>query len=432
MQYALFTSVRRLRANVTAAKGSLASGLALSLIAIAVVHEATINRTMGVGLSFSTSLGAIASIFLIPFVRFRWFFDPGNLYRTAITLWPLGLLLVDYAYLSQYGLVEDNVGQGLRNVAYLAVIATWFHGGASLTQNRLPSEIYVPIFSIVLITATVSAIRFNQQADYGFAATKNDISGVLVHLIFLGAFLYILRRKETSITWVFLSAVVATLFVSILVSERALIPAAAVATLAYVLLRCIRQSVTSLTAVFVLMILGEIALVDFISGLSRMPGFDQINSLVIELTGRRLNSGREHVWSMINYYVSLNPWFGLGAGVQPSDVFESPVRSAHNSFLQVLIQTGIVGLSLLLMQMYLLWSRLSKIFDRAMAAAAMSYFIIVMFHASSESFLTNTNFPTASLVWLTFGILVSVSRSPEAIPTAVGQRVVSAKTSRAI
>jgi O-antigen ligase len=392
---------------------SIGTSLALGFIAMSLVQDAVLNKTIGRAIELSSSYMVLISILLLPFLRFWTFFSPKNIGQTAVVLWPLAILVVDYLYLSQYGPVSDSGGQGIRNAAYLVVIALWFHSGACLSKGKWPSLIYIPLFLVIVYWAAGSAIELNQQAPYGFAATKNDISGILVHLIFLGAFMFLIRGQRQWAGWAFIVAITGIIFVSILVGERALVPAALFAAALYFILRRLHPSFMVLCALFLLIVIGELLLVEFISGLDHMSSFVDLNSMIVDITGRRLNSGREHVWSMISYYISINPWFGLGSGIQPSDVFESPVRSAHNSFLQVLMQVGIVGLGFLVLQLFLLWRSFGQIPDSFLRAAALAYFVFVVFHASSESFLTNTNLPKAALVWINFGLLFSLRTGKE-------------------
>jgi O-antigen ligase len=398
---------------------SIVTSLALAFIAMSLVQDALLNKTIGRAIDVSSSYMVLISVFVLAFLRCRTFFSPKNLGLTAVVLWPLALLLIDYLYLSRYGPVSDSGGQGLRNAAYLVVVAVWFHSGTCLSKGKLPSFIYIPLFLAILYWAANSAIELNQQSSYGFAATKNDISGILVHLIFLGAFIFLMGDQDRWRASGFPIAIAGVLIISVLVGERALIPAALFATALYFVLRRFRPSFPVLCALFLLIMLGEVLLVGFISGLNHMSSFVDLNSMIVDITGRRLNSGREHVWSMISYYISINPWFGLGSGIQPSDVFESPVRSAHNSFLQVLMQVGIVGLGFLVLQMFLFWRSFGRIADSPLRAAALSYFVFVVFHASSESFLTNTNLTKAALVWINFGLLFSVGAGKELRSAAV-------------
>jgi exopolysaccharide production protein ExoQ len=64
-------------------------------------------------------------------------------------------------------------------------------------------------------------------------------------------------------------------------------------------------------------------------------------------------SGRAFIWPLVSYYISFRPWLGYGyeAFWNPahidtiSDELQWGLREAHNGYLEVLLSTGIVGLT---------------------------------------------------------------------------------------
>jgi exopolysaccharide production protein ExoQ len=64
-------------------------------------------------------------------------------------------------------------------------------------------------------------------------------------------------------------------------------------------------------------------------------------------------SGRAFIWPLVSHYIGFRPWFGYGyeAFWNPahidtiSDELQWGLREAHNGYLEVLLSTGIVGLS---------------------------------------------------------------------------------------
>ena len=86
---------------------SIVTSLALAFIAMSLVQDALLNKTIGRAIDVSSSYMVLISVFVLAFLRCRTFFSPKNLGLTAVVLWPLALLLIDYLYLSRYGPVSD-------------------------------------------------------------------------------------------------------------------------------------------------------------------------------------------------------------------------------------------------------------------------------------------------------------------------------------
>jgi O-antigen ligase len=98
----------------------------------------------------------------------------------------------------------------------------------------------------------------------------------------------------------------------------------------------------SLAGLWLLLVSGFDPLVDFRDALL-LGRAEQSDTL----------SGRAFIWPLVSYYISFRPWLGYGyeafwtpAHIDTiSDELQWGLREAHNGYLEVLLSTGIVGLT---------------------------------------------------------------------------------------
>lgn len=132
---------------------------------------------------------------------------------------------------------------------------------------------------------------------------------------------------------------------------------------------------------------------------------DKIDSFFIEYTGRTAKSGRQEVWPVLAYYIQQKPIFGWGAGTLPRDMIQDNL-SAHNYYLQVLLQTGFIGLAALVTILLSVVSRFHHIArkrDKVIRAYMWICMFILVFHSSTEVFMMQSTMMIAVPVWMLFG-----------------------------
>jgi O-antigen ligase len=132
----------------------------------------------------------------------------------------------------------------------------------------------------------------------------------------------------------------------------------------------------------------------------------RFNAYVRQNTGRPAESGRQILWPDILHAVANNKWFGLGAGVIPQDIMNT-VLSSHNLYLQVLLQTGIIGVSALVLLLFVLWRSASP--DRRLGDLTFRHLLVVdiwilLLHCDLEVFLTQNSLVVGIPAWVMLGL----------------------------
>lgn len=90
-----------------------------------------------------------------------------------------------------------------------------------------------------------------------------------------------------------------------------------------------------------LFIAGIITFVMVYPMLQTFSWYEQFEVIVLQYTGKILLSGRNEIWSEAFLYIDQKPFLGYGLDTTSIDI------SMHNSYLQHILESGIVGILLL-------------------------------------------------------------------------------------
>lgn len=136
---------------------------------------------------------------------------------------------------------------------------------------------------------------------------------------------------------------------------------------------------------------------------------DQIEHWSWVVFEKRLASGRSELWSMALAAVHNNPFLGNGTGTITPQIFTDRLVSLHNWYIQVLFQSGIVGL---LLWCLILWLAIDKLWGhaawkmRTFGSFAMGVLVLQTFEVT----LTQNNFAFGLPFWLAMGVAFGGAR----------------------
>jgi len=123
------------------------------------------------------------------------------------------------------------------------------------------------------------------------------------------------------------------------------------------------------------------------------------NDISRELSQKNLLSGRDLLWPDVLAMVRQKPWFGWGGDMTGlTSVFEHSV-SAHNFYLQILLQAGIVGLTAIVGLIFLVWSRFWALRGYAEIRVAAAAFVALLLSQNFEVTLLQNNLALSLPVW---------------------------------
>ena len=125
-----------------------------------------------------------------------------------------------------------------------------------------------------------------------------------------------------------------------------------------------------------------------------------------QYTGKNFFSGRHRFWQALIEAIAVRPLQGYGLHVQPSTVTDIGL-SAHNLYLQILLQCGFVGLFLLAAFTYRIAKNVKASY---LAPQGIAYFCAIIFNECFEPTITQIGFIYGCVTWLILGIIANSRR----------------------
>lgn len=132
----------------------------------------------------------------------------------------------------------------------------------------------------------------------------------------------------------------------------------------------------------------------------------ELDRAVIEWTGRPAKSGRHVIWQIILSFAEQRPFFGWGAGALFTNIHDSE-WSSHSYYLQVLLQTGYLGLGSVILLFLSIWhiARPSVAGERPGFDHVVGLVVVfVIVHSSTEVFLTQNLLFVGMPAWMALGV----------------------------
>ena len=121
-------------------------------------------------------------------------------------------------------------------------------------------------------------------------------------------------------------------------------------------------------------------------------------------------SGRNFIWPELLEIISRNPLWGQGS-FQESYYYAStalPWRnlSSHNTFLEILVRGGLVGLAIFTSILYAIWMCLYDKSHSLYARFGIAYFMAIIINVFSAEYLITQNLTTNLIIWFCWGACV--------------------------
>lgn len=136
--------------------------------------------------------------------------------------------------------------------------------------------------------------------------------------------------------------------------------------------------------------------------------FEQVNSLVFSITGKRILSGRNIIWKQAFELIKQKPWMGYGTGTTLSSL-NGITLSAHNLYIQIMIQNGLIGIFLFLSIIIAIWNILYYGKEDRIVKLCSSFLLGTLAINMFEVTFLQNNLSVAIMQW--FFISVGVSRA---------------------
>lgn len=255
------------------------------------------------------------------------------------------------------------------------------------------------------IMATLTALAYLIGASLG-VINKNTVSGISAYLLLGVGVLWVVRSPNPNRAALIIFGLVA--LVGLVQGHRFMLGAGVLAAAIYLALRYVPLGFVRNLGLVVLV--GGIVL--FIALYAQLWGLDirDLDAFFIEYTGRTARSGRQIIWPLIIAFVSQSPLTGLGTGATFGNLYNSE-WSAHSYFLQIYLQTGLLGLLALSAVLLTVWRAIGRPRrSDPLGVFLTAAFAVLLLHAAFEVFLMQVNLLMGCSAWMMLGLGVGLLR----------------------
>lgn len=162
-----------------------------------------------------------------------------------------------------------------------------------------------------------------------------------------------------------------------------------------------------ITALFWILVIGTVIATVAYAKISTYSWYDAINEWSLKYFDKNADSSRARLW--LESLESLSWWqwvIGKGTGVLP-EVKEYETASFHNTYIQLLMQNGLLGLICLIFIFKILWDTLAKHRNDSIVRFVLATFIGVIIYNCFECTLLQNKAFLGIVQWcvISFGVL---------------------------
>lgn len=308
---------------------------------------------------------------------------------------PMLLLIAYYMVGAVFELTLNSVKHLSALVAVVVIIVFYAEFGSSLMRRS--------IFRTIIIFESAALILIGLL---GFNVKNFDLGSAMYgFFIIFYVSIYNSQFKERKLRLALLVVVVSG--IGLLLGFRASIYLSVAVFVFYVIMNHVKFSYIRSRAMWVAYFLSMGFMFLIYLQADQYDSFRDLNTFVQEGTGRQLLSGRQNIWPEILSVANETPIWGAGTGVLPRDVILTEL-SAHNYYLQLYLQCGIVGISILAAILF----AIRRQFDRSKwqdsrVNFAFSCFLCLLLHNMTEVALFQNALMVSIPAWVVVGLGLS-------------------------
>lgn len=136
----------------------------------------------------------------------------------------------------------------------------------------------------------------------------------------------------------------------------------------------------------------------------------KLDTLSITYLDKSFFSGRQHIWTSSLEYIMKSPMSGYFLHIRPFNYMPGThYNHTHNQYVQVLLESGLVGLICFVIMLYVIWRVLQKGLESSIVVWVACFFIGLLFYQSFEISLFFIKEPVGLLQWFILGVGISIA-----------------------
>lgn len=311
------------------------------------------------------------------------------------------ILMLALAVASTVGLVLAGTPSAIKYVGYIIAVIM-FVCAISSGAVKVTFTAAVTIWFIAVCACFVGAML-----GYFDVGLQNTLSGLLV-FSFAFVALCFLRSHDSGAgasgassrfagTVMVLGGIFSLIIVMISKARTALIVAAIIGVIYFVAFKVHPSRKTLKKTYYALVAIIVVCLFVYVNAKS-FGWYEVLNNFSQEYFGKNIDSSRPALWGEAISALGSDVLLGLGTGVQPDGIFAG--KSFHNSFLQILVQNGMIGLVLFVAALGALWMQIAEGQIKKATLFALSVFAGILIYNCFETTLLCNKLALGFIEWM--------------------------------
>ena len=307
----------------------------------------------------------------------------------------IGFIFVCYIALQLLGLFNNVTIFSIKNI--LSSFCIFFIVFTLIRANPIIDSFWKKIIFIVFYSYCLYLLVYPYQ--------DNTLPSYL--LFFWGLLMLMVLYKESvvfnrvapSMIFSILISLIPVLLISFLFSARTSLLVGIIIFLMFMTfyLFCFPQRI--LKILFPIIVTGIVVLILFYVNIQRFSFYTELNNISNLYFNKNIISGRSFIWETAFFSIKGSKMlFGLGTGCLPN--IERYMNSSfHNSFIQILVQNGLLGLSIVIILLRSFWNEFCLIHDKITRSFVLAVFIGIIVYDCFETCLTQNKTFLGFIQW---------------------------------
>jgi O-antigen ligase len=328
--------------------------------------------------------------------------------RLQISILIIGFLLLTVQIA---GLFIHSDKYSFSTIIMTVLIFIYISFTVGIDYSKLNLKAYKALYYILLFGLLIDSYFNKSEFMAKYFIGGNTLGGSLVFLTLINIIINFYDSLINKTTLPRLGNLSIFMIIPLLMFTRArtAIMIAVLFILFYIFISMIKLKGTNAINFFWIIIITSIIGSFFYSQFTTYSFYGELNAISLQLFGKHIDSSRPWLWRESLNALEGNWLLGLGTGIVATDVinFEG---SFHNQFLQLLMQNGIVGLSLLYILLFVLWRQMAENLNNKLVRICAAALLAVIVYNCFETTLLQNKLALGIIQWQLITIGTSKAR----------------------
>lgn len=350
-----------------------------------------------------SNVGLLALGFVFVFTNIGIFFmllNGGKIYKTQFFII---ILLSILTVICIYPMLRDRDFGDVMNILQLIMCVGFLIYISFLNLD------YSKIKILNLVTVVFILVHFCLWIVSGFPRMFSSFypnPNLVGPYMFYTSFFLIIGAKFSRIKIVYYFLLLVSFVLMLASDSRSILISVLAAIVVFILWNFITISKFVRIIFFGLLITAFLSFIFIYPHLPEYRFYIPLENWMLTHTGKSIMSGRNDIWIPLTAMVEQQPYFGYGMNTVATDLIGHD-KSAHNLYLNTLMQIGYVGFSVLIIILFTIWMRLTSVKDDFFVRLSGAYMIAILVHQNFEITLFQNQLSIGMLQWLIIAIGLS-------------------------